>query len=111
MSPEQTRGLKIDARTDIWSLGCVLYEMVAGRVPFEGETTSDVMASILTAEPPLLSQTALETPPELQRIASKALCKDKEERYKTAEELLNDLNGFKRQLEFEAELGRSVPLR
>src|SRR6266480_177326 len=109
MSPEQARGLAVDARTDVWSLGVVLYEMVNRHKPFEGTTTSDVLASILTAEPPSLHQSALEAPSELQRIASKTLCKDKEERYKTSRELLNDLTGLKQQLEFEAQLGRSQP--
>ena len=56
MSPEQARAQKIDARSDLFSLGAVLYEMVAGRVPFEGETMTDVLASILRVEPPSLNQ-------------------------------------------------------
>ena len=105
MSPEQARGQKMDARTDIFSLGVVLYEMVTGRVPFAGQTMTDVLASILMLEPPSLSQSAPEAPDELQRIVHSALRKDKEERYQTAGELLTDLKALKQELEFETRRG------
>src|SRR5438128_989971 len=107
MSPEQARGQKMDARTDIFSLGVVLYEMVTGRVPFAGETMTDVLASILREQPPSLSQCAPEAPDELQRIVHSALRKDKEQRYQTAGDLWTDLKALKQRLEFEVELERS----
>ena len=84
MSPEQSRGLELDARTDIWSIGVVLYEMVAGRTPFQGATLGDVMTCVLDREPPPLVRYAPEVPAELERIIKKALAKDTEERYQTA---------------------------
>ncbi|MGI9066148.1 MAG: protein kinase domain-containing protein [Pyrinomonadaceae bacterium] len=108
MSPEQARGLPVDARTDIWSLGIVLFEMVGGRVPFEGATSSDVIASILDREPPSLARYSPEAPTELEWIVKKALRKDREERYQTAKEVLSDLKGLKRRLEFEQDLERST---
>jgi Tol biopolymer transport system component/serine/threonine protein kinase/pimeloyl-ACP methyl ester carboxylesterase len=107
MSPEQARGQKMDARTDIFSLGGVLYQMVTGRVPFAGQTMTDVLASILMLDPPSLNQSAPEAPAELQRIVNNALRKDKEGRYQTTRELLTDLKRLKQQLEFEAESGRA----
>jgi Tol biopolymer transport system component/predicted Ser/Thr protein kinase len=95
MSPEQARGLAVDARTDIWSLGVVIYEMVVGRPPFEGATTSDVIVSILEREPPPLAQLSPEAPAELQRIITKALHKDREERYQVIKEMLVDLKSLK----------------
>jgi serine/threonine protein kinase len=83
MSPEQARGLEVDARTDIFSLGIVLYEMVAGRAPFEGATQSDVLIAILGREPTPLIRFAPDAPPELERIMTKALTKDREELYQT----------------------------
>ncbi len=77
MSPEQARGLSVDGRTDIWSLGVVIYEMVTGHPPFEGATTSDVIVSILEREPPPLAQLSPEAPAELQQIISKTLHKDR----------------------------------
>jgi eukaryotic-like serine/threonine-protein kinase len=109
MSPEQARGLPIDARTDIWSLGVVLYEVVAGVRPFKGETNSDVLVSILEREPLPLSHYHAEAPAELQWIVTKALRKDKEERYQTIRELLTDLRTLMRQLQFDAHAESSRP--
>ena len=104
MSPEQARGLAMDARTDIFSLGVVLYEMVAGRVPFEGATISDVIVAILDKEPPPLSTYTNEASDDLQAIVSKALQKDKEDRYQSAREMLDDLRKLKQDLEIRARI-------
>jgi len=109
MSPEQARGLVVDARTDIWSLGVMIYEMAAGRQPFEGETASDVISLILQKEPVPLAQVAPEVPAELERIVRKALRKDKEERYQSVKDLSIDLRSLKKELEREAEIERSAP--
>jgi eukaryotic-like serine/threonine-protein kinase len=94
MSPEQARGEKVDIRTDIFSLGVMMYEMVAGRAPFEGETVSEIIAAILRDEPPKLA----EAPPELERIVQRALRKDRAERYQRAKDSLDDLNQLKERL-------------
>src|SRR5215472_2784848 len=103
MSPEQARGHRVDGRSDIFSLGMVIYEMVAGRSPFIGATNSDIVASILKEQPPRLTDLYSETPIELERIVNRALMKDKEERYQTAAELLADLKRLKHDLEFEGQ--------
>ena len=108
MSPEQARGKPVDARSDIWSLAVVIYEMVAGRTPFEGETSTDVIVAITHKEPPPLARFASNVPPELDWIVMKALRKDRDERYQTIKELLTDLRRLKQRLEFEAELERSA---
>ncbi|HKA23303.1 MAG TPA: protein kinase, partial [Blastocatellia bacterium] len=109
MSPEQARGLTVDPRTDIWSLGIVIYEMVSGRMPFEGTTATDVIVAILEHEPAPLAQHERELPDELEWIVRKALRKDRDERYQTSKELLTDLKSLKQRLEFEAQLEQSKP--
>jgi serine/threonine-protein kinase len=92
MSPEQVRGLEVDPRTDIWSVGVLLYEMLTGSVPFNGKTKSDVVAAILQTEPPASLQNDL--PAKLSWVLTKALTKDREERYQTIKGLRSDLRSL-----------------
>jgi eukaryotic-like serine/threonine-protein kinase len=98
MAPEQARGLPVDARTDIWALGVVIYEMVVGRRPFGGATRTDVLAAILEREPEALAGDATDLHPELQRIVRKALRKDPEQRYQVTKDLLLDLEALREEL-------------
>ncbi|PYS61264.1 MAG: hypothetical protein DMF74_16720 [Acidobacteria bacterium] len=108
MSPEQARGLDVDSRTDIFSLGVLIYEMVTGRLPFEGSNTNEILASILSDNEPLpLARYAREVPAEFERIVSKALRKNRDERYQTIKDLLIDLKSLGQELEFERKLARS----
>ncbi|HSF25199.1 MAG TPA: protein kinase [Blastocatellia bacterium] len=107
MSPEQARGKNVDARTDIFSFGVLLYEIVTGRAPFEGETTSDIIASILKVEPPPLVFNSPDAPAELERIVTKAIAKAQEERYQTAKDLLIDLKRLRQQRDIDGEIERT----
>ncbi len=91
MSPEQARGQTLDVRSDLFSLGAVLYEMATGKLPFDGEVSADVLAALLTKEPVPLRKLNPAVPKELERIILKLLSKNKEQRYATAGELRVDL--------------------
>ncbi|HEU0254161.1 MAG TPA: protein kinase, partial [Pyrinomonadaceae bacterium] len=108
MSPEQARGQEVDARSDIFNLGALIYEMIAGQKPFKGETPSDTFAAILKTEPAPLSHVAPETPAELVRIVTKALRKDREERFQVVKDLLLDLKALKEELDFQTRLNRAT---
>jgi len=109
MAPEQARGLDVDARADIFSFGVITYEMLAGRRPFGGETNLDALISTLEKEPPPLASCAPGVPLELQRVVSKALRKNREDRYQTIKDLWIDLKNLREELAFEAKRERSSP--
>lgn len=111
MSPEQARGIAVDPRSDVFSLGAVMYEMIAGKAPFEGETDSDLIAEILKTDPPPLLQIAPQTPAELERIITKAITKNRDARYQSVEELCADLQHFKSEMEFQVKLQVSLRSR
>jgi serine/threonine protein kinase/formylglycine-generating enzyme required for sulfatase activity/dienelactone hydrolase len=111
MSPEQVRGEPLDGRSDIFSLATVLYELISGHQPFTNKSSAATASAILTHEPPPLARFAKEVPAELERIVSKALHKDPDERYQTAKDLLIDLRHLRDELDFQHRLERSAPAR
>jgi len=106
MSPEQALGKPVDARSDIWSSGIIIYEMVAGTTPFRGSTSAHTIVQILEKQPASLTH-SVGVPPELQRIVDKSIAKDADERYQTAKDMLIDLRNLRRRLDLDAEIERS----
>ena len=108
MSPEQAQAKPVDARSDLWSTGIIIYEMVAGVKPFGGTTSAHTIVQILEKEPASLAQAgATHVPEELERIVAKSIAKDPDERYQTAKDMLIDLRNLKKRVELDAEIERS----
>ena len=107
LSPEQARGDEVDERTDIWSTGVMMYELVAGAVPFSGATSSHTIVQILEKDPVPLSKLG-NAPPELERIVEKAIAKSPDERYQTAKDMLIDLRSLKKRMDVEVEIQRTA---
>lgn len=107
MSPEQLRGENLDTRSDTFSFGTLLYVMVSGHHPFAGPSQAETISAIISRDPPTITRYASEVPPELQRIISKALAKDREKRYQSMKDLSLDLRTLRDQLEFESKLASS----
>lgn len=108
MSPEQARGKDVDHRTDIFSLGIILYELVMRRQPFTGETSYHTMVAILEKDPPPMSAAGVSVPVELEEITFRALAKKANDRYQTIADLISDLQSLHKRVEFEAELERTL---
>lgn len=110
MSPEQARGQRVDGRSDLFSLGIIFYEMVTGRRPFAGETPSDMIASLLVSVPARPASLQPNLPPELDAILTRLLAKDRDARYQTAQELLQEIKPLRARLEYAGESGETAIL-
>ena len=104
MSPEQAQGREVDERSDIFSFGVVLYEMVTGRLPFAGDTEAAVIDSVINETPQPMARYRASVAEGLERIVEKALEKDREERYQHVDEIVADLKSTRRKLESRADL-------
>ncbi len=109
MSPEQAQGQEVDARTDLFSLGCMLYEMISGRTPFEGASPAEMIAQLLGGDSSSFLTFSNDVPRELERIVVRALARNREERYQSAGDLLIDLKNLRLDLDVEARLSRASP--
>ncbi len=107
MSPEQTRGKQVDARSDIFSFGTLLYQMLTGKRPFVGANNADIVVAILNEEPVPLTEAAPGAPPEFEAVIRKALRKDRDERYQSASEVLADLRDVREALSLGNGSGRT----
>jgi len=107
MSPEQAKGEAVDERTDIFSLGIVMYEMIAGRTPFAADSTSETFANLINKDPTPLRHTAPGVPEQFEKIVAKALCKGREDRYQTMTELLDELKDLKDKISVQPQNARA----
>ncbi len=108
MSPEQARGLEVDERSDIFSFGVVLYEMVTGRLPFTGDNEAALVHAVVNATPEPMARYKAKVPEGLQRVVEKALAKNRDERYQHVDEMIADLKSTKRKLETTPSAGKQV---
>ncbi len=106
MSPEQAKGEKVDERTDIFSLGVVMYEMTAGKSPFAGDSMSETFANLINAEPTPLARFGVTVTDEFQKILNKSLRKKREDRYQKMHDLFAELKTLQKRLDFEAEFDK-----
>ena len=109
MSPDQAQGKAVDQRSDIFSFGCILYEAATGSRPFEGDSAIDTLHKIIYSTPTPVTDLKPELPADLQRIIRRCLAKEPDKRYQTIRDVVNDLEDLRREIDFDSEVGRSIP--